>query len=249
MSFLPAEFVCAENTALENSTFTFAGKTPTQLESDGWTFFSSDDAYKYPQINNSVLEYGDTLHFGAGATFDDLENYGWVSVAIQVLSENGIISGTGGDKFEPAAMVTREQFVKMLVVMFDIYEPQAKTHFSDVPENSWCEPYIASAEKYGLVSGTGDGCFGCGLPVTREDMVVICCNFTDKLALNINPGGKKAAYSFADKDSFSGYAEEAIERMHDAGLISGVGNNMFNPKEHTTRAEAAKLIYGLYVLK
>ena len=50
---------------------------------------------------------------------------------------------------------------------------------------------------------------------------------------------------FADDADISGYASDAISAMQKAGVINGVGDNMYAPKETCTRAMAAKVVYEL----
>ena len=40
------------------------------------------------------------------------------------------------------------------------------------------------------------------------------------------------------------YAENSVKMLLNAGLVQG-DNNKFNPKNNTTRAEAAQLIYNI----
>jgi len=39
-----------------------------------------------------------------------------------------------------------------------------------------------------------------------------------------------------------------VAAMHENGIIKGIGDNKFAPKNNATRAEAAVLIYKLYKL-
>lgn len=57
---------------------------------------------------------------------------------------------------------------------------------------------------------------------------------------------KQQAESFSDADSISDYALEAVLKMQQAGVISGVGNNLFAPGNSANRAEAAVMIYRLF---
>lgn len=50
---------------------------------------------------------------------------------------------------------------------------------------------------------------------------------------------------FADTGSISLWAKEAVSELQAKGLISGKGNNQFDPRGEVTRAETAKLLYGL----
>jgi len=47
---------------------------------------------------------------------------------------------------------------------------------------------------------------------------------------------------FDDDSEIAEYAKAAVAAMQEAGIISGKGNNMFDPKANATRAEASCMI-------
>ena len=52
-------------------------------------------------------------------------------------------------------------------------------------------------------------------------------------------------YPFDDRDSISEWAVESVEILRESMIINGMYGNMFVPKNNITRAETAKLVYGL----
>lgn len=50
---------------------------------------------------------------------------------------------------------------------------------------------------------------------------------------------------FTDTEEVSEYALLAVKSMYRAGIVSGMGDGSFNPKGYATRAQAAKIIYGI----
>lgn len=177
--------------------------------------------------------------------FTDIDHVGWAKESIEALAERQIVAGTGGGLFEPDAKVTREQFLKMLVNCMGILETNRQTDFTDVVAGQWYYPYIASAQKAGIVSGMGDGTFGLGREITRQEIAVMIDRAAKYLNLAL-PSGQVAA--FTDESSIDGYAVESVKRMQQAGIIAGVGNGQFLPKQSATRAESAKMIYTLLQL-
>ena len=66
-------------------------------------------------------------------------------------------------------------------------------------------------------------------------------------AANITFVQNKAYSEFDDSDLIDEYAKESIKELVDcAGIINGVGGNMFAPTENSTRAQAAKIIYQAF---
>lgn len=177
--------------------------------------------------------------------FTDLTGFDWATDSIEYLTEKKIISGYGDGTFKPSHNVKREEFVKMLTAAFGIVADSNKCSFSDVSENDWSYKYIASAYGLGIVNGYTDGRFGTGENITREDMAVMAYNILLKQGIELS----SSSQMFTDSNDISDYALEAVNKLCASGVINGVGDNRFAPSEFTTRAQAAKVIYGLLQLK
>ncbi|MCI5892028.1 MAG: S-layer homology domain-containing protein [Clostridiales bacterium] len=170
--------------------------------------------------------------------FTDIADVEWAKEAILALSNLGIVNGMGDGVFAPQQQVTREQFAKMIVgVMGYSVDSNAVTEFSDA-NGDWYTPYIAAAAQNGLVTGREDGTFGVGDNITRQDMAVIIFRALGSNASEI--------HEFTDSADISGYAVEAVSALYNMGIISGYTDGSFGPKDNATRAEAAKMLYGVY---
>jgi len=178
--------------------------------------------------------------------FSDLESVPWAKESIEALAAKGIVSGVGDGTFRPDNNVTRAEFIKMLIMAFDLVDENAVSTFNDVKEGMWYYKPIASAEELGIVKGKGDGTFGINEHITREDMAVMVYRTSLILGMNLSTGSGEVP--FMDKEDIASYALEAVAAMHEKGIIKGIGDNMFAPKNNATRAEAAVLIYRLYKL-
>lgn len=176
--------------------------------------------------------------------FADIGDVAWANDAIYAMAEKGIISGDGTGNFNPNNFVKREEFVKMLVVAAGIYNPDAKCELQDVEAGAWYQSYVASAYNSNMVYGTSEDVFGIGNYITRQDMAVMCY----RVAENANKLKKiRESIGFADEQNISDYAKEAVNTLYEAGGINGVGDNVFEPKGTATRAQAAVMIYNLFV--
>lgn len=175
--------------------------------------------------------------------FNDIDGVEWAKASIEALALKGIVTGPEDKLFRPDDNVTREQFVKMLIAGFDLTDEKAQCAFNDVPADSWYYRYIASAQRLGIVKGLEDGNFGAGKEITRQEMAVIAYRVVQML--NIDFTKKNQSVIFADSDQIASYAADGIDSMQQAGVINGIGENMFGPNELTTRAQAAVLIYNI----
>ncbi|MGN0180542.1 MAG: S-layer homology domain-containing protein [Monoglobaceae bacterium] len=59
---------------------------------------------------------------------------------------------------------------------------------------------------------------------------------------------EKSDIKFAYENLMADYAKTAIYTMADNGIVNGVDEVNFAPCDFLTRAEAAKIIYGVYTI-
>ncbi|MBQ9599058.1 MAG: S-layer homology domain-containing protein [Clostridia bacterium] len=120
-----------------------------------------------PKTIPSVVSFDDEV-------FTDLPEAEWARNAILYLYSQDVVNGYGNGLYGVKDDVTREQFVRMLLVALDvpIYKDETPT-FSDVVEGSWYEYYVETALKMGVVSGISETEFGVGMPISRQDMAVM----------------------------------------------------------------------------
>ena len=167
---------------------------------------------------------------------------GWGKSYISALYNRGIINGRTATTFEPDASITREEFVKLIVGMFNLSEPSEAVPFTDVQSGAWYYPYVAGAYKHNVVNGIGDGLFGTGQKIKRQDMAKIICTVLEANGVKL-PAGTQTA--LLDMDTVSDYAKPYVLAAYDLGIISGDTDGNFNPNNFATRQEAAKMIYGM----
>lgn len=176
--------------------------------------------------------------------FDDLEHHKWAEKAIAYLFDKDIINGVSDFSYAPAANVTREQFTKMMCVAFAIETSAEKPVFSDVKETDWFYPYVTTMASRKLVQGIGDGMFGSGQNITRQDMAVLMFRIGEMLGV-INRSTAKNS-GFEDDRYIASYARTAVITLKELGIIQGNELNCFNPTMSATRAEAAQMLYRCY---
>ena len=169
--------------------------------------------------------------------FADLADAEWAEESIYALVKKGILSKPEDKRFNPMSDITREEAVKIIVEAFYEVDNSAECSFNDVSENDWFYPYVATAVKLGIANGEGES-FGTGKSITRQDLAVMAYRAA-KLAEAEN------AAAFDDDGEISDYAKSAVYCMKEKNIISGTGGNRFSPLNSCTRAETAKIIYGL----
>lgn len=176
--------------------------------------------------------------------FADLGSVEWAKDAIDDLVTRGVVDGISSTEFNPLGDVTREQFAKMLVKAFNLAGTSNIT-YTDVPEDHWAYETVSAASANGVVNGIGNGLFGTGANITRQDMAVMAVKAAEKAGYSVS--GSVLA-EFEDMESVADYAKDSIVKMVQAGVMSGFEDGTVRPQSFATRAQAAKIIYSLLQL-
>ncbi len=174
------------------------------------------------------------------AYYCDLDGFDWAKSSIYNLSSKGIIHGTGDNYYEPARLIKKEEFAKMLVEAFDISARNTVIELTDVAHDAWYYDYVAALYSNEIVKGNGDSTFGSGLDVSREDMCVMMSNVLKFKGYTLEQSAERVNYR--DEEHISMYAKEAVEEMQLAGAVNGMGDGVFEPKTPTNRAMAAVVL-------
>lgn len=223
----------------ENAAIYYTTDCSTPSESNGTIYTGALSAYTsttYKAVaveGNSVSDVSVLTILRNGSAFTDIQTNQWYFNTVEQAVDLGILSGKGNQKMAPSANTTRAEFLQILANALNVdLSVYTSPSFSDVPASAWYAPVIAWAESNAYVSGDKDNKFKPTEPITREEMCVILANVAGLEAI--------ANYeAFADESSIASSAVDAVYACREAGLISGVGNNQFNPKGNTTRAQAA----------
>lgn len=118
--------------------------------------------------------------------------------------------------------------------------------FRDAQSDAWYYDMLTAAKNAGLILGKDDGTFGIGSEITRQEMCAIA--YRAGTMMEIDFGGEQNI-DFADQEKISEYARPAVMALKNKQIVSGMGDNQFQPDGICTRAQAAKIICGLLELK
>jgi len=164
----------------------------------------------------------------------------WSEPYIMYLDAEGIINPSSSTGFyEPDRKVTRAEFMRYINRAFHFTE-KATITYEDVPEKSWYYEPVQIAERYGYISGVSDKKINPLGLIDREQAATIIGRL-----VKLDPGNVTAdMLPFSDKQDISNWSAGYIKMAADKGIISGYGDNSFQPKKAVTRAEVAKILYG-----
>ena len=173
--------------------------------------------------------------------FDDVAKSAWYYKAVEYVAENGIMSGVSAREFAPNAGFSRAMLAQTLYAMSGKPAVKAESIFADVAANAWYADAVNWAAEKGYVSGVGDGKFAPDASITREQMALILYRYAGS-----PDASGMVLREFADGDSVSAYAVDAIRWAVHEGLISGMENNTLAPQGTATRAQVAQILMNFH---
>ena len=154
-------------------------------------------------------------------SYSDVKTGDWYADAVKYVSDKGLMSGTGSDKFAPSATTTRA----MLMTVLARYAGEDTTGGA-----TWYEKSMEWAKAKGVSDGTNPNA-----NITREQLVTMMYRYAG------SPKADGKLDSFSDAASVSTYAASAMQWAVANGIVNG-SNGKLNPQDNATRAEVAAIL-------
>lgn len=166
----------------------------------------------------------------------------WAKEQVANAASSGLIAEGLGDDYR--VNITRAQFAAVTVKLYEAMRGETAPAAGDSPFTDSTAPAVIQAAALGFVGGVGDGKFDPNSPVTREQAATMLARVYTKLG---NELPAVDATTFADDADMSGYARNAIAFMSEKEIVSGVGNNKFDPQGSASIEQA--LVIALRMLE
>lgn len=181
--------------------------------------------------------------------FTDVPVGHWSYEFVLYAYENDLVRGVSATEFNPTGVMTRAAFVTTLYRLSaklgsDMTEGTAAfTDISDI--NAEFRSAILWGVAHGIVTGKSAEMFAPRENVTRQQMCAILTRYLrDYLRYDLS-GYATENDGFADSDTISSYAKEAVSIMRGMGVIDGRtvdGASVFDPSGSASRAAVVKVL-------
>ena len=180
-------------------------------------------------------------------SFNDIDSVKeWAGQHIAVAAAKGIIDGRADGEFVPNDYVTRAEFAKLIVKVFNLEDDTATEPFVDVNDSDWFTPYVAAAAKAGIVNGRTDTEFAPNATITRAEMATMVARaMAQYLEYELTVSEDQALSRFVDAAEIHETLKAGVALAADHGVVEGEEANQFKPNNNATRAQAAVIIYRL----
>lgn len=202
-----------------------------QLQS-GATYTVTLDQSSEIQLADNLT---DTFQPAAGGTFTDVPATHWAAGAVEFVTSQGLLQGTGTSTFAPGQPMTRAMLVTALWREAGSPVVNYAMDFDDVDEDQWYTEAVRWAVSKGIVAGTGKG-FSPDAALTRESLAAILFRYA---------GGQVSAddlSGYADGAVVSAWAREAMNWAVAQGLITGKSGGRLDPGGTASRAEVSAIL-------
>ncbi|MBQ7120221.1 MAG: S-layer homology domain-containing protein [Oscillospiraceae bacterium] len=142
---------------------------------------------------------------------------------------NSSASGNGGGDAKPS---TPDEPAKPEVETPDV--PEATARFTDLGNHAWAESAINALADEGIIKGTSETTFSPGNNITRADFAILLVR-----AFGLSSDNTENFADVSDSDYFA--KELAIAR--NTGIVNGIGDNKYAPRNTITRQDMMVIVY------
>lgn len=185
--------------------------------------------------SSEELEEGENTAAEQEKLFVDINGH-WAEKDILNVVALGLFSGTTTITFEPETAMTRGMFVTVLGRMSG-EEISGTGTFADVDNGKYYAPYIAWANRNGIVSGTSETTFDPDDFVTCEQAAIILSKYADYKGVSFETKSISPSTT-----GVSPWAKNYVVETGKAGIITKQNTNGYDYTSPATRADVASML-------
>ena len=194
------------------------------------TLFDAEKAYRdlldrtdtvaKPSVKDTAKDAAES-----GLPFTDVPAGSWYYDDVAYAYENGLMNGTSRRTFSPSADTTRGMIVTILARLEGV-----KTSGT---------PWYAAGQIWAMDNGVSDGT-AMERSITREQLAAMLYRYAKLCGYDVT-ADVASIRSFADYDTVSAYARDAMAWCVESGLIRGAAGRLA-PRENASRAQVAAIL-------
>ena len=178
-------------------------------------------------------------------SFADVKDH-WCEDVINEMGSRLIVKGTSDGRFEPQRLVTRGEFITVVMRALGVQNNTYNGDYTDVHDNDWYATAISTANDYGILCQYKDTTIEPQKNMTREEAVVIIVsaikNVSSMKDIQITDEEINSLLEeYLDHKDVSNWACGSMSYGVKLGILKGSDQHLY-PKACITRAEATVLI-------
>ena len=213
---------------------------------------NDDGTYSFTQPSGSVT-ITVTFRSSTGASdcprdetcpmsaFHDVNMNAWYHDGVHYCVAEGLMSGYGDGVFGPGNTLSRAMLAQILYNLENRPAVSGESPFEDVSDGAWYADAVNWAASHEIVGGYGNGTYGPGTPITREQLATILYRYAQYKGYDVRVGEDTNILSYTDASKISAYAIAAMQWACGAGIMEGY-DGALTPGGTATRAEVATML-------
>ncbi len=163
----------------------------------------------------------------------------WAAEEVKAAAEAGYV--TPSCAHYQTYSITREQFAELAV---NYVEKKTGKPIKAAPLDTFTDTdneTILKAYAAGIVQGMGDGTFGPGRPLSREQLATMLWRAMEKVGVTAEASAELGSY--IDSDKVSDWARDSVSALAGLKVMEGTGANELSPKNSCTVEQAILLVF------
>lgn len=160
----------------------------------------------------------------------------WAKAEVEKAEKYALIPASLADA-ELSKPITRSEFAGLSVKLYEAFSGKSIELPKENPFNDTADSEVLKAYAAGITTGTSDTTFDPDSLLSREQAATMLARaYSKSMDTEIKPSEKTKAFS--DDAEISDWARDSVYFMAENGIINGVGDNCFAPKNVTAEQEA-----------
>lgn len=175
-------------------------------------------------------------------SFTDISANDWFYESVRYTASAQLFIGTEATVFSPDDAMTREMIVTVLwrLAGSPVVPDENKISFRDVSTDSYAYEAIRWASMFNIIEGYGDGTFGYGDPILREQLVTILFRFARSyVGVDVSLTDSTNILGYSDVLQISQGMAQPFQWAVGAKIIYGTSRTTLEPRGMATRAQVA----------
>lgn len=203
---------------------------------------SSVSVFSVAEPGSENLKSQSSELIDSSAKFTDVNATSWYKKYVDYVATHELMNGMTPDTFGPNLSLTRAMFVQILANFSGVNTENrnVSTPFTDVPSGKWYSPAVQWAAANSIVNGTSPDHFSPDDNIQRQQVCVMLIRFAGLKKIELNKVTESK--SFKDDNRIQDYAKVAVDICKTAGIVDGMSDEFFAPRDFATRAQIAAII-------
>jgi len=137
----------------------------------------------------------------------------------------------------------------MVMRLLGSLDPNADGGFNDVRRADWFFGAAGSANRHGIMSGTGGGNFSPVVTLPRDQLTVISARvLVDQMGYRFPANPANYLQAFQDRASMADWSTRYIALASRENIVIRRADGQFRPGDNMNRGDVAVMLHRLYLL-